>query len=773
MKNLFTKRNKKKIPDEIAARQVSFKVLKKKTSFEADRRESTQQTSTDAAKFLQRMESIGEVHMDFNNEDMHDELDLIHRHKKSTRQSKKGIQEHHMMNAQKRREVKQSQRNAMAAPIQKLGKMDLHGHDQRAAMTRPRSGSYSNHNQHQNRDLTPAAAATGKTPSSQAVPQTTETRPVRKAAYKRGSMDVCLGFEDSGSEVSKDVNSPPPRKRRSLDMTDNASDDIVQPNLHSMEVDPRIAALHAAAHNMQKQQFEDRRRIHPEPRGPIDNIKPDSMRNRQPIDAEMMNRKRVLQKQVSMPEEAPRQMAQQQFIKQQSMRQFAKAEHEARQVQLLQKQQIAQQQGISQQLRSEQESRQMAQRQQMMKQQSVRLNSVPTQDQRQLLPKQHIMKQQSVRHGPVPLKESPREMQRQIPHQVMKEQQVHDLNRRSLVQDTARDIQAQVQQTANVWDEINSQQFDDRPQVKIQTAQVEQQSRNNMRPDHISAIPIKKSSSRERLVQRDHIPLQSAKNGQVLMRPDQISAIPMNKPPSRERLMQREQIPVKSMQNEQVLIRPDQISAIPIKKRSQPPQNMQEHFRQQGQISSRQLRGSPKIQPQRYPNNKEQPKTTTPKERPNLDLVRNNAPREQTTKVHLDQRKEHDEWYQSELQMPKVPSDQMLRARNARFHQLQKQQSVRTYHSNSSSESRGKDVRTEMMRCRRMNGQSTRTFESNSSSESRESARQSAQVSHHSMDTDVQNNKTDDMIEQMTIVKRRPTLKRGSMDTSLAIIEDL
>ena len=192
-----------------------------------------------------------------------------------------------------------------------------------------------------------------------------------------------------------------------------------------------------------------------------------------------------------------------------------------------------------------------------------------------------------------------------------------------------------------------------------------------------------------------------------------------------------------------------------------PAQSMQrEQFRQQGQqISSRQLRSSPKMQPQRYPNGKEQFKTIALTDRPNLHLFRNNASREQNIKSHIDQRKEHDEWYQSELNMPRVPSDQMVRARNARFHQMQKQESVRTYQSNSSSESRGgKDIRTEMIRTSQMNGQSTRTFESNSSSESRES---------------VQTNKTDDMIEQKTIVKRRPTLKRGSMDTSLAIIEDL
>jgi hypothetical protein len=499
------------------------------------------------------------------------------------------------------------------------------------------------------------------------------------------------------------------------------------------------------------------------------------------MDAEMMNRQRILQKQVSMPEEAPRHMVPQQFIKQQSMRQFSKAEHEARQVQLLQKQKNGQPQVIPQ-------------RQQMMKQQSVRQNSIPVHDQQQVPPKEHIMKQQSVRQGPMP-----REMQRQTSHkQVRKEQQIHDLNRKSLVQDTARDVQVQLQQTANVWDEINSQQFEDKAQVSVQQNrnevrnhqqqlmevnrnnmhppsrskifQQEQQPRDNMRPDHISAIPIKKPSNRG--------------NEQVLMRPDQISAIPIKKPSSKERLMQIDHIPVKSMYNEQSLMRPDQISAIPMKKRTQPPQDMhftlpaqsmqREQFREQGQqISSRQLRSSPKMQPQRYPHGKEQLTTIALTDRPNLTLVRNNASREQNIKSHMDQRKEHDEWYQSELNMQRVPSDQMLRARNARFYQMQKQESVRTYQSNSSSESRGKDVRTEMIRTSRMNGQSTRTFESNSSSESRESARLYTQVSAPSVDTDVPSSKTDDMIEQMTIVKRRPTLKRGSMDTSLAIIEDL
>jgi hypothetical protein len=404
------------------------------------------------------------------------------------------------------------------------------------------------------------------------------------------------------------------------------------------------------------------------------------------------------------------------------------------------------------------------------------------------------MKQQSVRQGPMP-----REMQRQTSHkQVRKEQQIHDLNRKSLVQDTARDVQVQLQQTANVWDEINSQQFEDKPQVSVhqnrhevrnhqqqlmevnrnnmhppsrsKIFQQEQQPRDNMRPDHISAIPIKKPSNRG--------------NEQVLMRPDHISAIPIKKPSSKERLMQIDHIPVKSMYNEQSLMRPDQISAIPMKKRTQPPQDMhftlpaqsmqREQFREQGQqISSLQLRSSPKMQPQRYPNGKEQLTTIALTDRPNLTLVRNNASREPKITPPLDQRKEHDEWYQSELNRQRVPSDQMLRARNARFYQMQKQESVRTYQSNSSSESRGKDVRTEMIRTSRMNGQSTRTFESNSSSESRESARLYTQVSAPSVDTDVPSSKTDDMIEQMTIVKRRPTLKRGSMDTSLAIIEDL
>lgn len=779
MKNLF-KKSKKKIPDEIAARQVSFKVLKKKTSFEADRhgRESTQQTHTDAAKFLQRMESIGEVHMDFHNEDMQDELDLIHRHRRSAasrQSSRKGRSGEQHRDIPRTEVVKPSPRNAMTAPTHKLEKMDLHGHDSRVYWTRPRNGSTNN------RDL-PAPPPAGKmVPPPVSLPQNTDARPVRKATYKRGSMDVCLGFDDSGSDISKDVNSPPPRKRRSLDMTDAATEDYVRPDV--MEIDPRIAALHAAAHNMHKQQLEDRKRIHPDPRGSrnIDNIKHESMQNRQTMDAEMMNRQRILQKQVSMPEEAPRHMVQQQFIKRQSMRQFSKAEHEARQVQLLQKQKNGQPQVIPQ-------------RQQMMKQQSVRQNSIPVHDQQQVPPKEHIMKQQSVRQGPMP-----REMLRQTSHkQVRKEQQIHDLNRKSLVQDTARDVQVQLQQTANVWDEINSQQFEDKPQVSVQQnrnevrnhqqqlmevnrnnmhppsrskiIQQEQQPRDNMRPDHISAIPIKKPSNRG--------------NEQVLMRPDQISAIPIKKPSSKERLMQIDHIPVKSMYNEQSLMRPDQISAIPMKKRTQPPQDMhftlpaqsmqREQFREQGQqISSRQLRSSPKMQPQRYPNGKEQLTTIALTDRPNLTLVRNNASREQNIKSHMDQRKEHDEWYQSELNMPRVPSDQMLRARNARFHQMQKQESVRTYQSNSSSESRGKDVRTEMIRTSRMKGQSTRTFESNSSSESRESARLYTQVSAPSVDTDVPSNKADDMIEQMTIVKRRPTLKRGSMDTSLAIIEDL
>ena len=731
MKNLFTKRSKKKIPDEIIARQVSFKVLKKKTSFEADRRESTQQTHTDAAKFLQRMESIGEVHMDFNNEDkdMHQELDLIHRHRRSaaSRQSRKGRragEQHFQGRDIPRKEVRQSQRNVLAAPIHKLEKMDLHGHDSRVNMTRPRNGSTNN------RDLpAPPAGKMVPPPVSQTLPQNTDARPVRKATYKRGSMDVCLGFDDSGSEVSKDVNSPPPRKRRSLDMGEG-SEDIVQPDVQ--EVDPRIAALHAAAHNMHKQQLEDRQRIHQDPRVSrnIDNIKSESMQNRQTVDAEMMNRKRILQKQVSMPEEAPRHIVPQQFIKQQSMRQLSKAEHETRQVQLLQKQQNTQQQV-------------MPQRQQMMKQQSVRQNSIPVHDQQQVPPKQHIMKQQSVRQRPMPLKEAPREMQRQIPHkQIMKEQPIHDLNRKSLVQDTARDVQVQVQQTANVWDEINSQQFEDKPQVSVQ------QNRKEERNHQQQLMEVNRNNmhtpSRSKIFQQEQQPRDN-------MRPDHISAIPIKKPSNRR--------------NEQVLMRPDQISAIPMKKRTQPPQDIhftlpaqsmqREQFRQQGQqISSRQLRSSPKMQPQRYPNGKEQFKTIALTDRPNLHLVRNNASREQNIKSHTDERKEHDEWYQSELNMPRVPSDQMLRARNARFYQMQKQESVRTYQSNSSSESRGKDVRTEMIRTSQMNGQSTRTFESNSSSESRGS---------------VQTNKTDDM---MKTVKRRPTLKRGSMDTSLAIIED-